>query len=305
MIRYIVRRLLQSLFVVLAVLILVFILARLTGDPADLYLPLHASDAVKQSFRVAHGLDKPVMVQLGSFLAGVLRLDFGTSIWHSRPALTVVLERLPLTLELAVVTMVFSIAVAFVLGSVSALRPLSGVDRLTSFVSLIGVATPNFWLALILILVFAVRLNWLPTSGTGGLEYLVLPGITLAWGPMGSMAQVVRALMLEQLGSLYVVTARAKGLGQRGILLRHVIRNAAIPVITLAGAQFISLANGAVIIETVFGWPGIGKLTIDAIERRDFAIIQATVFVVALVVVAVNLLIDFCYAAIDPRIRYD
>jgi peptide/nickel transport system permease protein len=303
--RYVLRRLLQSILVVLAVLILVFVLARLTGDPTDLYLPLHATQEMRQSFREAHGLDGTIYTQLFLFVAGVARMDFGTSIWHSRPALEVVLERLPLTLELAVVTMLLSMTVAFVLGSVSAIRPLSLVDRLTSIISLVGVAMPNFWLALMLILLFAVRLGWLPTSGTGGLKYLILPVIVLAWGPIGAMAQVMRASLVEQLGATYVMTARAKGLSERHVMSRHILRNGLIPVITVAGVQFIALANGAVIVETVFGWPGIGKLTIDAIQRRDFAILQATVFVVAILVVVVNLLVDFIYAAVDPRIRYD
>lgn len=303
--RYIARRFIQSLFVIVAVVILVFILTRLTGDPTDLYLPLHATEEMRQSYREAHGLDKPISIQLANYLAGVSRLDFGDSLWQHRPALTVVLERLPMTLKLATATIIVAIAFAFVLGSISALRPLSTVDRATTFVSLIGVTIADFWLALILIMVFAVRLDWFPTSGTGGLEYLVLPLITLAWRPLGRMAQVVRTSVMEQLSAPYVTTARAKGLVQWTVLFRHVARNAFIPVLTVAGVEFVGLANGAVIIETVFGWPGIGKLTIDAMERRDFAVVQAVVLVVAVMIVVLNLFIDFVYAAIDPRIRYD
>ena len=303
--RYLARRFIQSFFVIVAVVILVFILTRLTGDPADLYLPLHASEEMRQSYREAHGLDKPISIQLANYLAGVARLDFGESLWQHRPALTVVLERLPLTLKLATATIIVAMAVAFILGSISALRPLSTVDRATTFVSLIGVTVADFWLALILIMVFAVRLDWFPTSGTGGLEYLVLPGITLAWRPLGRMAQVVRTSLMEQLSAPYVTTARAKGLAQRVVLFRHVARNAFIPVLTVAGVEFVALANGAVIVETVFGWPGIGKLTIDAMERRDFAMVQAVVLVVAVMIVVLNLFIDFFYAAIDPRMRYD
>jgi peptide/nickel transport system permease protein len=290
--------------VVFAVVILVFVLARLTGDPAELYLPLHASEEARQSFREAHGLDRPILVQLGDFLLDVVRLDFGRSMWQKVPALPLVLHRLPLTLELAAATIAGAFILAFVLGSISALHPLSIIDRATTFISLIGVTVADFWLALVLILIFAVHLGWFPTSGTGGLEYLVLPGITLAWRPLGRMAQVVRSSVLDQISSPYVITAQAKGLTQRAVLYKHVARNALIPVLTLAGTEFVGLANGAVIVETVFGWPGIGKLTIDALERRDFAVIQAAVFVVAVLVVVLNLLIDFCYAAIDPRIRY-
>jgi peptide/nickel transport system permease protein len=302
--RYIARRLIQSLFVVLAVVILVFVLARLSGDPAALYMPLHAPEEMRQAFRQENGLDQPILVQLADYLVDVARLDFGRSMWQKVPALPAVLQRLPLTLELATVTIVGTLVLSFVLGSLAALHPLSVIDRVVTFVCLIGVTVADFWLALVLILVFAVFLGVLPTSGTGGPQYLVLPAITLAWRPLGRMAQMVRSSVLEQLSATYVATARAKGLRERTVLARHVAKNAIIPVLTLAGTEFIGLANGAVIIETVFGWPGIGKLTIDALERRDFAIVQAAVFVVALIVVFVNLLIDFCYAAVDPRIRY-
>ena len=303
--RYVARRIIQSFFVIAFVVVLVFVLARLTGDPTDLYLHEFATEESRQSYREAHGLDKPVSIQLMNYLGDLARFDCGVSLWQHRPALTVVLERLPLTLKLATATIIVAMTVAFILGSISALRPLSTVDRATTFISLIGVTVPDFWLALILIMVFAVRLDWFPTSGTGGLEYLVLPLITLAWRPLGRMAQVVRTSVMEQLSAPYVTTARAKGLAQWLVIFRHVARNAFIPVLTVAGAEFVGLANGAVIVETVFGWPGIGKLTIDAMERRDFAIIQAAVLVVAVIVVVLNLVIDFCYAAIDPRIRYD
>lgn len=303
--RYVARRLIQSLFVIVAVIMLVFVLARLTGDPADLYLPLHASQELRESFRQEHGLDQPILVQLVDFLGDVIRLDFGRSMWQKVPALPAVLQRLPLTLQLATVTIVGAFLLALILGSLAALYPLSFIDRAVTFICLIGVTVADFWLALVLILIFAVALGWLPTSGTGGLQYLVLPGITLAWRPLGRMTQVVRSSVLEQLSATYVATARAKGLHERAVIFRHVARNAIIPVLTLAGTEFIGLANGAVIVETVFGWPGIGKLTIDALERRDFAIVQAAVFVVAIIVVVVNLVLDFCYAAADPRIRYD
>jgi peptide/nickel transport system permease protein len=303
--RYIARRLIQSFFVVLGVVILVFILARLTGDPAVLYLPLLAPEEMREAFREAHGLNQPIVVQLGQFLWDVAHLDFGDSLWQHQPAMHVVLSRLPLSLELAAAAVAIAMSIAFLLGTLAALRPLSIFDRATSAVSLIGMTVPSFWLGLILITIFAVYLHLVPTSGTGGLQYLILPGITLTWPMLGRMAQVVRTSMLEQLSAPYVVTARAKGLRERVVLLRHVARNALIPVITVAGQAFIGIANGAVIVETVFGWPGIGKLMIDAIERRDFAIIQAVVFVVAVVVVVLNLLLDFAYAAIDPRIRYE
>lgn len=302
---YVARRLIQSVFVILSVVILVFILARLTGDPATLYLPLEAREELRVAFRIKHGLDQPIPVQLGQYLWNVAHLDFGESLWQKQPAMPVVLSRLPLTLQLATVTTLVSFIIAFVLGTLAAVRPLSIFDRATVALSLLGMTVPQFWLGLMLILIFAVRLNLVPTSGTGGLAHVVLPGITLSWPAVGSMAQIVRTSVLEQLSAPYTVTARAKGLKERAVLFRHIARNALIPPITVAGQTFIGIANGAVIVETVFGWPGIGKLMIDAIERRDFAIAQAVVFVVALMVVVLNLLLDFCYAAIDPRIRYD
>jgi peptide/nickel transport system permease protein len=289
----------------MGVVILVFILARLTGDPAVLYLPLLAPEELREAFREEHGLNQPIMVQLGQFLWDVAHLDFGESLWQHRPAMPVVLSRLPLTLKLAAATVAIAMSIAFVLGILAALRPLSVFDRAVSAVSLIGMTVPSFWLGLVLIMVFAVHLDLVPTSGTGGPEYLILPVITLTWPILGRMAQVVRTSVLEQLSSPYIMTARAKGLRERVVLLRHVARNALIPVITVAGLAFVGIANGAVIVETVFGWPGIGKLMIDAIERRDFAVIQAVVFVVAVVVVLLNLFLDLCYAAIDPRIRYE
>jgi peptide/nickel transport system permease protein len=303
--RYIARRLIQSFFVIMGVVILVFILARLAGDPAVLYLPLLAPEELREAFREEHGLNQPIMVQLGQFLWDVARLDFGESMWQHRPAMPVVLSRLPLTLKLAAATVAIGMSIAFVLGILAALRPLSIFDRVVSAVSLVGMTVPSFWLGLVLIMIFAVRLDLVPTSGTGGVKYLILPVITLTWPMLGRMSQVVRSSVLEQLSSPYIVTARAKGLRERVVLLRHVARNALIPVITVAGLAFIGIANGAVIVETVFGWPGIGKLMIDAIERRDFAVIQAVVFVVAVVVVVLNLFLDLCYAAIDPRIRYE
>lgn len=303
--RYIARRLLQSLLVLVFVVLLVFVLARLTGDPTDLFVPEFAPEAMRQAFRAEHGLDQPILVQLGRFVADVAHGDFGDSIWQNVPALPLVLSRLPLSLELALATTAFSFVVALILGAYAALRPLSLADRLVTFFSLIGVTVPSFWLALLLILLFAVELRLLPTSGRGSWRHLILPGITLSWGTIGGLAQVVRASMLEQLSMPFVMTARAKGLTQTGVLAKHVARNAIIPVITVASYVFVGLANGAVIVETVFGWPGVGKLTVDAITRRDFPVVQSAVFVVAIMVVLINLALDLCYAAIDPRIRYE
>ena len=305
MLAYIIRRLIQSLFVIVAVVILVFVLARLSGDPAILYLPLDATPDQHEAYRRNNGLDQPTLVQLRIFLQDVTRLEFGTSLWQKRPAMPIVLERLPFTLTLASFTTLIAFTIALVLGTLAAVKPMSIFDRIVSSLSIIGGAVPSFWLGLVLIMVFAVKLRLVPTSGTGGFLHLILPVTTLTWPMTGSMALVVRSSVLQFLDAPFTVTARAKGLFEHTVIFGHVGRNALIPVITLAGTAFIGVANGAVIVETVFGWPGIGKLMIDAIQRRDFPIIQAVVFVVAVVVVALNLLLDLIYAAVDPRIRYE
>ena len=304
MIQYLIRRFAQSAFVFAGLITLIFFLARVTGDPTDLYLPLTATAEQRAAFSHEHGFDRPVLDQYGEFVVDVARLDFGTSLWLSTPALEPVLDRLPHTLLLAFTTIVVSFALALVLGSLSAIWPRSWIDRVTSFVSLVGVSIADFWLALVLIIVFAVKLRLLPTSGTGDWTYLILPLATLSLPMVGRLCQVTRTAVGEQLTAAYVTTAQAKGLPSRQVLSGHVWRNALLPVLTVAGIQLAGLINGAVIVETVFGWPGIGKLTVDAITRRDFPIIQATVFVVALMTFALNLIVDLCYAAMDPRIRY-
>ena len=304
MMPYLIRRFAQSAFVFVGLITLIFFLARVTGDPTDLYLPLIASREEREAFRHERGFDRPVMDQYAEFIGDVVRLDFGTSLWLSSPALEPVLNRLPYTLLLALLTMTLALAGALVLGSMSALWPSSWIARLTSFVSMVSVSVADFWLALVLIIVFAVKLHIVPTSGMGDWTHLILPIATLSLPLMGRLSQVTRTAVREQLSAAYVTTARAKGLRTQRVLIGHVWRNASLPILTVTGIQLAGLINGAVIVETVFGWPGVGKLTIDAINHRDFPIIQATVFVVALMTFAVNVIVDLCYAAIDPRIRY-
>lgn len=305
MLNYVLRRLFYSIFVVIAVTILVFLLSRLTGDPALLYLPETAPLEMAERFREINGLNDPILVQLGRFLQGAIRLDFGKSIWQKIPASELVLNRLPLTLKLAFGTTLISLLIATTIGILAALRPLSFFDSFTTGISLFGVTVPSFWLALVLIYIFSLRLGLLPTSGSGTWKHGVLPLVVLTWGPAGYLARVVRTSVLEQLSAGYLITGRAKGLTETVLLLRHALPNAAFPIITVASATFIGIANGAVIVETVFGWPGIGKLTIDAISNRDFPVLQATVFVVGIVIVLTNLVLDLLYAAIDPRVRLE
>ena len=279
-----------------------FLLARLSGDPAALYLPLMAPDIMREQFRAAHGLDKPPAEQIAVFVKNAFRGDMGDSLWQKRPALGVVLERLPLTLSLACGATALCMALALLLGAVAALRPLGWADRLVSAASLVGIAVPGFWLALVLIMAFSVGLRWLPTSGMGTWRHAVLPLTALAWGPMGKLAQVVRCTLIEQLFAPYMTTARAKGASERRAILNHALRNALPAIVTVVGKIWVGMANGAVVVETIYGWPGLGKLMVDAIERRDFAVTQAAVLVVAVLVVVANLGVDLCCAMLDRRL---
>ena len=279
-------------------------MTHLVGDPASLMLRPEATEAQRLAVRERLGLNDPILVQFGRFLGGVVRGDFGESIWQRVPALPIVLDRLPATLYLASATLLLAVPLAIVLGIISAIRPGSIVDRVVTVVSLGGVSTADFWLGLMLILLFAVRLGWLPTSGYGGFQFVILPAVALAFRPLGRISQVVRSAMLDQFSQPYVITARAKGLTERVVVYLHTLKNAAIPVATLVGDEAASLLNGAVVIETVFGWPGVGILLIQAIERRDLPLIEASVIVIAVMIVTVNLLIDLTYSFLDPRVRF-
>jgi peptide/nickel transport system permease protein len=279
-------------------------MTHLVGDPASLMLRPEATEEQRQAVRERLGLNDPILVQFGRFIGGVARGDFGDSIWQRVPALPVVIDRVPATLYLASVTLLLAVPLSILLGIASALRPGSIVDRVVTVIALGGVSTADFWLGLMLILFFAVRLGWLPTSGYGGLNYVVLPAVALAFRPLGRVSQVVRSAMLDQFSQPYVTTARAKGLTERIVVYLHTLKNAAIPIATLVGDEAASLLNGAVVIETVFGWPGVGILLIQAIERRDLPLIEASVIVIAVMIVTVNFLVDLAYTFIDPRVRY-
>ncbi len=299
-----VRRFIHSVFVLLGLVIIVFFVTHSLGDPARLMLRPEATEAQVQAMRDSLGLNDPLPVQFSNYMGNVARGDFGVSIWQRVPALPIVLERIPATLYLASVTLLLALPLAVILGIVSALWPRSLADRVVTLISLTGVSTADFWLGLMLILVFSVRLMWLPTSGFGGWQYVILPALALAFRPLGRVSQVVRSSMLDELSKTYVVTARAKGLREQSVILFHTLKNAAIPIITLSGDEAAALLNGAVVIETLFGWPGVGVLLIQAIERRDLPVIEAAVITIAIMIVTVNLLVDLIYARIDPRIRF-
>lgn len=298
------KRSLFTLMSMAGLLLLVFFLSRITGDPSYLFLPLDASPADREAFSRLHGFDDPIYVQFGRYVADLLHLDFGTSLSQQRSAMDIALEAFPHTLRLASMALAIAFAGAILCGSLAARKPGGVFDRLISVLSLTGASTPDFWVAIILVLIFAVNLGWLPTSGVGGPAYWIMPLFVLALRPFGLLGQVVRGSMISALSSPYVKTAYAKGASQPKIIFVHALRNSMLPVITVAGDLAANLLNGAVIVETVFGWPGIGRLMIDAIMQRDFAVIQASILVTACAILILNILLDVAYVVLDPRVRH-
>ena len=305
MIQFIIRRLIYSVAVIVGVSVFVFVITHMLGDPARMMLPLESSPAEVEAFRDAMGFNDPILTQFWTFAKNAARLDFGDSIWQREPAMQLVMERLPKTMQLVAIATVLSLVIAIPLGVLASLRPRSLLDRVCTVGSLVGVSLPDFWLGLILILIFAVQWHVFFTSGYGGVRYLVLPAITLAARSIGQITLITRSAMIDELSQQYMVTARGKGLSERAAVVNHALRNATIPIITLSGWQIARMVSGlTVAVETVFAWPGIGLLAIQAIQRRDLPLIQADVFVVALVVVVLNLVLDVAYGLFDPRIRY-
>ncbi|ATA95950.1 MULTISPECIES: ABC transporter permease [Sinorhizobium] len=304
MLGYIGRRAYHSVISVIGLLTLVFFLTRLTGDPSALYLPLDSSLEARQAFARLNGLDQPIYVQFFQYLQNLMSLDFGQSLRQNRSAIEVALEAFPATLKLALVAMSLATVLAIVVGALAAARPGSLFDRIAGLVSLAGASTPDFWIAIVGILVFAVGLGMLPTSGTGTALHWIMPIAVLMLRPFGLLVQVVRGTMISALASPFIKTAHAKGMKRRKIIFGHALRNSLLPVITVAGDLATGLINGAVVVETIFGWPGIGKLMIDSIIQRDFAVVQSTILVTAIAIFIVNIAIDLLYAVLDPRIRY-
>ncbi|MGE6740584.1 ABC transporter permease [Allorhizobium pseudoryzae] len=304
MLSFIRKRSVASLFSLVGLIVMVFFLSRMTGDPASLFLPVEASAEMKQQFRELHGLNDPMLVQFGRYVGDVLTGDLGESYRKARPALDVVLEAFVWTLWLAVITMSLVTCAAIVVGSLAAFRAGGFFDRTASMLSLIGASVPDFWLAIVAIVIFSVNLTLLPTSGTGSFAHWILPIAVLFVRPFGIIVQVVRGSMINALSSAYVKTARAKGVRSGPIIFIHALRNAMLPVITVIGDQAASLLNGAVVVETIFGFPGVGKLMIDSILQRDFNVVLAAILVTALAIFFMNVLIDLAYALLDPRIRH-
>lgn len=300
---FLARRILFSIFAIMMLIVAVFVLARVTGSPALLYLPVDATPQVIKTFNRVHGFDQPVAVQFIRYLDGVVHLDFGKSIRRDAPAMDLVLQAFPWTLRLAGVTLVLSMVVALIAGPIAGYRPQGLVDRSIGTLSFVAASSPDFWIAIIFILIFAVQLGWLPTSGTGSIQYWILPISVLMLKITGVTTQVVRGSVVTSLASPYVKAARTKGMPERRVVFIHALRNSLISAVAVAGDQARGLINGAVIVETIFGWPGVGRLMMEAITYRDFAVLQAAVLVTATAIFVLNIVIDILYAVLDPRIR--
>ena len=303
MFRYLLGRLGDALVAILGLLTFVFIAARLTGDPALVMLPVGSTEEQLAEFRRQMGLDRPLLGQYLSFMADAVRGDFGESFLHQRPAMEVVLERLPATIELALAALILGTAVGLLAGFVAAIYRGGFLEFAAMTIALLGQATPVFWLGIVLILVFSVELGWLPAGGRGTFAHLILPAISLATFTTASIARLLRSSMIEVLKENYVRTAVAKGLINRIIYMRHAARPALIPVITMIGILAGELFSGAVITETIFSWPGVGRVMIQAIQSKDFTVVQAGVTVISAIFIGFNLLVDLAYGLLDPRIR--
>jgi len=294
----------QSILLLLGVLILVFFMIRITGDPARLMLPREASAEAVAAFREEMGFNRPLIVQFADYFMGVLTGDFGDSLHFKSPALDLVLERLPATLQLASVGLLIAMTVGIPLGMIAGFNPGSAMDSVGRGLALLGQSIPNFWLALIMILFFAVRLGWLPSFGRDELRSVIMPAFVLGLPTMGQLVRLTRSAVLEIRGEDFIRTAHSKGLYPKTIYTKHVLRNVAIPLVTVIGVQFGYMLGGSIIIETVFAWPGIGQLLEQAIGWRDFPLVMAVAVFTSMVVLLINLLTDVAYAIIDPRIRY-
>lgn len=303
--KYIFRMALQIVPVLFLISLIVFVLVHITGDPVNLMLPETATEADREALRAAWGLDRPLYEQYATFLGNVVQGNFGTSFHYGEEALPLVLERLPASFELAAASMLIAVVLAVPLGIISAVKRNTVLDLLISGLAVIGKAMPNFWMGIMLILIFSVQLGYFPVSGRGGLEHLALPAFTLGVGLAAQMTRLIRSNMLEILNQDYIRTARSKGLVEAIVVGKHALRNGMIPVVTIMGLQFTSLIGGTLVTETVFAWPGLGQLLVTAINTRDMAIVQAAVFIIAITVIITNLITDLIYRLLDPRIKYN
>ena len=304
--RFLARRLVLTIPVLLGVATLVFSLIHLIpGDPAQAMLGEAASQQDVLELRRRLGLDQPLLQQYGTFLGGVVRGDLGTSLRTNQPVTTVIFERMPATMELAVAAMAVAILVAIPLGIIAAVRKGTRVDHAATTLALVGISMPTFWLGPLLAIVFSVWLGWFPVSGRGTIANLVLPAVTLGAPLAAILARMTRASVLEELRELYVLAARARGVSEARAVLAHAFRNSLIPIVTVIGLQFGAVLTGAVITETIFAWPGVGRLLVQSISARDYPAVQGCIMLIALTYVSMNLIIDVLYGFLDPRIRYE
>jgi peptide/nickel transport system permease protein len=303
--KYLLRRVLQIIPVLFIISFVVFCLVFVAGDPVALMLPEDASQEDIENLRAALGLDKHFLVQYGTYMMGLIQGDFGESFRYSQSALPLVLERLPATIELAIAAMIVAVIISIPLGIWSATKQNSPLDLLATGGAVLGKAMPNFWLGIMLILLFSVTLKWFPVSGRGSFSHLILPAITLGTGIAAEMTRLIRSSMIEILSQDYVRTAKSKGLRDFFVIYKHAFRNSLIPVVTITALQTSTLVGGTLITETVFSWPGLGQLLIQAVNTRDMAIVQASVFVIAFSVIIMNLVADILYRLLDPRIKYN
>ena len=301
--RYVARRLLQTVVVLVLLSIIVFGISRLSGSPVDLLLPQGAGPEQRATLTHDLGLDQPLPVQYGKFVANAVQGDFGESVRFQTPAMSLVLDRLPATIELAFAALGLAVLIGVPLGTLAALRHGRASDYVATTILTLGQASPSFWIGILLILAFGVKLRWLPFTGNEGIESLILPALTLSIVPLVNIARVTRSSVLSVLPQDYVRTARAKGLRNHAVIMRHIVRNGLIPVVTVGGIVFGQALSGAVITEQIFAWPGIGSLAIQAIEARDYAVVQAVTLITAAFVIGLNLLVDLSYFGLDPRIR--
>ncbi len=302
--RYFLSKLGQSILLLFGVLLLVFFMVRVTGDPASLMISREASPEAVEAFREKMGFNDPILTQFGRFLSGAVVGDFGNSLHFKSPAMQMVMERVPATVQLAGTALLMAAVVGIPLGLIGGFNPGSAMDNLGRGLALLGQSIPNFWLALILILIFAVRLGWFPSFGRDEWKSVVMPAFVLGLPTMGQIVRLTRSTVLEIRGEDFIRTAHSKGLEPRTIYVKHVLRNVAIPLVSVIGVQFGYMLGGSIYIETIFSWPGMGQLVEQSVGWRDFPLVQAVAFFVSLVVLLLNLLTDVAYAIIDPRIRY-
>lgn len=303
MLLLILRRLWQGAISILGASVIIFVISRLSGDPVVMLVPPDAPPSLIAEIRTQYGLDQPLVWQYLLFVGHALSGDFGNSYRWQMPALKLILDRLPATIQLAACGLLFSVALAVPIGVLSAVHRGGWIDRIGRIFAMLGQAMPAFWVGLLLILVFAVQLNWLPAFGHGTPAHVVLPAIALGWYPVAAQTRIVRSAMLDVLDSDHIRLSRALGTPERLIVWKYALRNAAVPLLTMLGVYFAAMLGGAFVVETIFAWPGVGRTVVEAVFSRDFPVVQAGVLFTSILFVLSNLLVDLSYGLVDPRIR--